>query len=212
MRRASCATRRRISTRCTSLAGGGAFCSPLAPRSRRALAPLPPPRALTPRRSAVCCGVPRRRDPYSRLVPPRLAAVDDATAKLRAAVREQKALESEAKASVGIWSQYGIDEVRERFWRAYQDGKDFAKRMTFWDVLLGVGGRRDEELYVTMLRYLGQIMMNFTIGLISALVSFAISLAYMLWEYKVRGRAAHAAAHRAAHAAAHRAAPTAPRR
>ena len=141
-----------------------------------------------------------------------LAAVDDATAKLRAAVREQKALESEAKASVGIWSQYGIDEVRERFWRAYQDGKDFAKRMTFWDVLLGVGGRRDEELYVTMLRYLGQIMMNFTIGLISALVSFAISLAYMLWEYKVHGRAARAAAHRAAHAAAHRAAPTAPRR
>ena len=34
-----------------------------------------------------------------------------------------QALQSDATA-VGIWSQYGVDEVRERFWKAYQDGKD----------------------------------------------------------------------------------------
>jgi len=101
------------------------------------------------------------------------------------ALRERDALQSDAKAAVGIWSQYGVDEVRERFWKAYQSGKDFAKRMTFWDVVFGVGGRRDEELMVTMMRWLGQIMMNFTVGLISALFSFCFSLVSMLWEYKV---------------------------
>merc|ERR1719311_941928 len=100
------------------------------------------------------------------------------------ALQERDALQSEAKAAVGLWSQYGVDEVRERFWKAYQSGKDFAKRMTFWDVVFGVGGRRDEELYVTLLRWLGQIMMNFTIGLVSALFSFMFSLISMIWEYK----------------------------
>merc|ERR1719164_143363 len=50
--------------------------------------------------------------------------------------------------------------------------------------MLGVGSRRDEELLGTMLRWLGQIMMNFTIGLVSALFSFMFSLISMIWEYK----------------------------
>merc|ERR1719152_469640 len=101
------------------------------------------------------------------------------------ALRERDAITSEAKAAVGIRSQYGVDEVKDRFWKAYQSGKDFAKRMTFWDVMLGAGGRnRDEELLGTILRWLGQIMMNFTIGLVSALFSFMFSLVSMIWEYK----------------------------
>ena len=101
------------------------------------------------------------RPPYDKLVPPRKAKLEMATLKLREAVRERDALVSDAKSNVGLWSSYGVDEVRERFWKAYQDGKDFAKRMTFWDVMLGTGGRnRDEELAATVLRWLGQIMMN----------------------------------------------------
>lgn len=127
----------------------------------------------------------RWRAPYDRQVPPRQRAVDEAQARLRMALRERDALQSEAKAAVGIWSQYGVDEVKDRFWKAYQSGKDFAKRMTFWDVMFGVGGRnRDEELVATLLRWLGQIMMNFTVGLVSALFSFMFSLISMLWEYK----------------------------
>ncbi len=118
----------------------------------------------------------RWREPYSKLVPPRQRVVDEARRRLQAAIRERNELQSEAKSKVGIWSQYGVDEVRERFWQAYQNGKDFAKRMTFWDVIFGIGGGRDEELYVTLLRWLGQIMLNFTIGLVSALFSFAFSL------------------------------------
>jgi len=127
----------------------------------------------------------RWRSPYDKLVPPRQREVDMARMKLVDAVRERDALVSEAKSNVGIWSEYGVMEVRERFWQAYQSGKDFAKRMTWWDVILGVGGRgRDEEVWVTMFRWLAQIMMNFTIGLVSALFSFGFSLVSMLWEYK----------------------------
>lgn len=127
----------------------------------------------------------RWRAPYTEQVPPRQRVVAEARSRFDARMRERDALQSEAKATVGIWSQYGVDEVRERFWAAYEAGKDFAKRMTFWDVMLGSGGRRDEELAATMLRWLGKVMMNFTIGLVSALFSFCFSLIAMLWEYKV---------------------------
>jgi len=98
--------------------------------------------------------------------------------------RARDELISEAKSTVGIWSTYGVEEVRKRFWDAYQSGKDFAKRMTFWDVMFGMGGRRDEEAWVSMMRWVGQIMMNFTLGLGSALISFCFSLVSMIWEYK----------------------------
>jgi len=128
----------------------------------------------------------RWRDPYSQMVPPRQEDVAHAQRRVDMAVRERNALQSEAKAQVGIWSQYGVEEVRERFWKAYQGGKDFAKRMTFWDVMFGMGGRgRDEELFVTLARWVGQIMMNFTIGLIAALFQFTFALISLLWEYKV---------------------------
>ena len=128
----------------------------------------------------------RWREPYSQLVPPRQAELDQKRAKLNVALKERDALKSEAKAAVGLWSQYGVDEVRDRWWEAYQAGKDFAKRMTWWDVMFGIGGRgnRDEELLGTLLRWLGQIMMNFTVGLISALFSFCFALVSVIWEYK----------------------------
>jgi len=127
----------------------------------------------------------RWREPYNRLVPERQAELAQVQRELNRALFERDALISEAKGSVGIWSTYGVEEVRERFWKAYESGKDFAKRMTWWDVIFGVGGgRRDEELWATLLRWLGQIMMNFTIGLMSALFSFGFALVSMIWEYK----------------------------
>jgi len=126
----------------------------------------------------------RWREPYRHLVPPRQRAVEVAQQEFMMAVRERDAVVSEAKATVGIWSTYGVEEVRNRFWGDYQWGKDFAKRMTFWDLIFGIGGGRDEEFYVTILRMVGQVMMNFTVGLISALVCFAFSLVRLIWEYK----------------------------
>jgi len=126
----------------------------------------------------------RWRPPYDRLVPEAKRRVMEARQFFDAESRARDELISEAKGSVGLWSPYGVKEVRKRFWDAYQSGKDFAKRMTWWDVLLGGVGRRDEEAWVTMMRWIGQIMMNFTVGLLSALVSFCFSLLAMIWEYK----------------------------
>ncbi|EOD32910.1 hypothetical protein EMIHUDRAFT_230311 [Emiliania huxleyi CCMP1516] len=126
----------------------------------------------------------RFREPYSTLVPQRQAEVDREMAAYRALSREREALVSEAKASVGIWSRYGVQEVRETFWGDYEWGKDLAKRMSFWDVVFGVGRGRDEELAVVLLRWVGQILMNFTVGFVSALVAFLFSLVKVLWAYK----------------------------
>jgi len=128
----------------------------------------------------------RWREPYSRLVPERQKELGLVQRELNMAIKERDALVSEAKGAVGIWSTYGVEEVRDRFWKAYESGKDFAKRMTWWDVIFGIGGGRgrDEELWATLLRWLGQIMMNFTIGLVSALFSFGFALVSMIWEYK----------------------------
>jgi hypothetical protein len=127
----------------------------------------------------------RWREPYSRLVPERQARLDHALADFRLVSAERNALISEAKSSVGIWSPQGISEVRATFWGDYEWGKDFAKRMSFWDVVFGLGrSNRDEELVVVLLRWLGQIMMNFTVGFLSALVAFTFSLLKLLWLYK----------------------------
>lgn len=118
------------------------------------------------------------------MIPERKDRLARARAIFDAESRARNEMISEAKSTVGIWSSYGVDEVRKRFWDAYQSGKDFAKRMTFWDVMFGIGGRRDEEAWVSLMRWLGQIMMNFTVGLGSALFSFCFSLLAMIWEYK----------------------------
>jgi len=127
----------------------------------------------------------RWRPPYDRKVPEAQRRVAAARQVFDAEVKYRDGLVSEAKSNVGLWSPVGVDEVRKRFWAAYQDGKDFAKRMSFWDVMFaGMGRGRDEEAWVSILRFVGQIMMNFTIGLISALISFSFALVSMIWEYK----------------------------
>jgi len=126
----------------------------------------------------------RWREPYSKLVPMRQKEYDIAYEEYKRVSRERDKLISEAKSTVGIWSSYGVEEVRSKFWGDYQWGKDFAKRMTFWDFLLGSVGGRDEEAWVTLMRWVGQIIMNFTVGLVSALVSFGFSLVGIIWAYK----------------------------
>ena len=110
----------------------------------------------------------RWRSPYDRLVPPRQEKYDIARDRFAEAMRAREEAQSQAKATVGIWSQHGLDEARDRFWQAYQSGKDFAKRMTFWDVVFGVGGRnRDEEWFAVLLKWIGQIIMNVCLSCLS---------------------------------------------
>lgn len=83
-----------------------------------------------------------------------------------------------ANAHVGIFSVYGVAEVRQLFWRMFQGGKDFAKRQTMWDALfVGIGSMaRDESIVEYGMRLMLNMLFNFTIGLFGALVGFLWNL------------------------------------
>lgn len=126
----------------------------------------------------------RWRPPYDGLVPRAQQRLARARADYDAESRERDALVGEAKSAVGIFSRFGVEEARAAFWADYEWGKAFAKRMTWWDVVFASTRGRDEELYVTLLRALGQLLMNFTVGLLAAWVSFVFTLLQLIWAYK----------------------------
>jgi len=92
---------------------------------------------------------------------------------------------SDAKATVGIFSQFGVQETRKLFWDAWERGKAMAKRMSFWDVMfVGMRSSRDDTWMEVALRLLMRIIMNFTIGMSFALIGFLWSLWNLIWTYK----------------------------
>lgn len=69
--------------------------------------------------------------------------VHAAQAEAETARQEYKKLEkeaqkkySDAKAELGLFSEAGLDEGRRLFWRAFENGKVFGRRQTFWDGLV----------------------------------------------------------------------------
>merc|ERR1719334_2051097 len=74
---------------------------------------------------------------------------------------------SDAKATVGIFSQFGVQETRKLFWDAWERGKATAKRMSFWDVMfVGMRSSRDDTWVAV------------------ALIGFLWSLWNLIWTYK----------------------------
>ena len=62
---------------------------------------------------------------------------------------------SDARAEVGIFSEYGVAEARDMFWDKFEDGKNFAKRMTTYDAIgAGLTMSRDESLVSVGVRIL----------------------------------------------------------
>eukprot|EP00913_Durusdinium_trenchii_P003072 g2840.t1 len=89
---------------------------------------------------------------------------------------------SEGRHEVGIWSSYGVQDVRNSFWKAWQSGKDFASRLTFYNVLFSVGAR-DESLYIMIFRVIMQYVVNLTMGLIGAFGFFLYNMYYLILSY-----------------------------
>ena len=117
------------------------------------------------------------------------AACQSAKARLNTAVQKLKPLEDEryaiikaAKHEVGVWSKYGVDETREKFWETFQDGKDFAKRMTFWDMMFSIG-RRDENGGAFIAKWVLRVLMNYTMGMVYTLISFMFQLFGIVRSY-----------------------------
>jgi hypothetical protein len=94
------------------------------------------------------------------------------------AVRDEKM--RKANGYVGIWSEYGMQDMREKFWSAFESGKVFAGRQTFWQILFS---SREENFLSTLLSWLITALINFTLGLLGALFYFVFSLGSLILYY-----------------------------
>eukprot|EP00929_Paragymnodinium_shiwhaense_P006889 TRINITY_DN110842_c0_g1_i1.p1 TRINITY_DN110842_c0_g1~~TRINITY_DN110842_c0_g1_i1.p1 ORF type:complete len:317 (-),score=69.32 TRINITY_DN110842_c0_g1_i1:364-1314(-) len=90
---------------------------------------------------------------------------------------------SEARHEVGIWSSFGVQDVRDCFWRAWKAGKDFAARMTMYDVMFATVGRREESLAALVIKLFLQYVVNLTIGLIGAFFAFVYNVYCLIVSY-----------------------------
>lgn len=100
--------------------------------------------------------------------------------------QEGNARMSDAKASVGLFSEVGVGEVKDSFWGHFYGGKQFAKRQSMWDAMfMGIRHMgRDESFVEYALRVLMQILVNFSMGLLMALVIFIFGLWSIVRSYQ----------------------------
>lgn len=99
---------------------------------------------------------------------------------------EGNARMSDAKNVAGLFSEVGVGEVTDSFWEYFASGKRFAKRQSMWDAMF-MGMRsmsRDESMVEYMLKMLMQVLINFSMGLIMALVIFIFGLWNIIQTYQ----------------------------
>lgn len=91
-----------------------------------------------------------------------------------------------AKSKLGLLSEYGIEETKDVFWHRFAAGKTFAKRQSMFDMLfLGVGAMsRDDSFLEYVVRVVLNVLMNFTIGVFMAVVTFIFSLYSIIASYQ----------------------------
>lgn len=90
---------------------------------------------------------------------------------------------SEARSVVGIFSDYAVKDARRLFWSCWEWGKNFAKRISFYDAIFIAMDSRNESFGVYIARLVIRILVNFTIGFISALISFVWQLWWFVRSY-----------------------------
>jgi hypothetical protein len=90
---------------------------------------------------------------------------------------------TEARQEVGIWSVFGVKDIRDAFWRAWQSGKDFAARYTMMDAMFMMIGGKEETLISMVLKLVFQYIVNLTMGLIGALFFFVYNVYSLIVAY-----------------------------
>lgn len=96
---------------------------------------------------------------------------------------ERDSLRQEAFQTVGLFSEYGVDEARQLFWDCLDKGKGFARRSTFYDMLFGMVMGRDENLGAFVARVALNFVINATMGLIGVTFAFLYYLYAMVFLY-----------------------------
>lgn len=91
----------------------------------------------------------------------------------------------EARSTVGIWSTVGVSEVRALFWRAWEQGKESAKRWTMMDAMftMFMPGDRERTIVHVILQLVAQYMANLTVGLCMSMFFFLSSVVSLIYGY-----------------------------
>ena len=117
-----------------------------------------------------------------------LAKSQEAKRRLDEKREEEYQITKDAKQDVGLWSEFGMQEIRENLYDNLSWGVGVAKRQTmyqmFWSVFGMMGGlRRDENALGVILQWIGRIMFNLSFGLMMALFSFILTLPSIVSSY-----------------------------
>nr|CCA21709.1 conserved hypothetical protein [Albugo laibachii Nc14]CCA21866.1 conserved hypothetical protein [Albugo laibachii Nc14] len=126
----------------------------------------------------------RFREPHKTIVRDREKSVSELKSKLDHLDADREKKMTKAKQFVGIWSDYGMHDVRNRFWGAYDKGKMFAQQQTFYHMIMYVLSGRNEDILSTILNWVFVALANFTTGLIGSLFYFIFSLIGMIYSYQ----------------------------
>lgn len=113
-----------------------------------------------------------------------LDKVNMAQAEVRRLQNKRDGILSQARSEVGIWSVFGVREIRECFWRAWKQGKDFAARWTMMDAfMMMMPGRKEESMVEVVLKLIMQYIVNLTMGLISSFFFFMYNVYTLIVSY-----------------------------
>uniref|UniRef100_M4B3L9 Uncharacterized protein n=1 Tax=Hyaloperonospora arabidopsidis (strain Emoy2) TaxID=559515 RepID=M4B3L9_HYAAE len=126
----------------------------------------------------------RFREPYKTLVNQRQSEANKWAAELSRREEEQEDKMKKARSYVGIWSDFGLADVRARFWSAFEKGKLFAQHQTFYHMIMRLLSARDEDILSMVLNWVFVAVMNFTTGLLGALFYFLFALVNMVFSYQ----------------------------
>lgn len=104
--------------------------------------------------------------------------LSEAEQQLKEVQAEGEARRSDAKKTVGIFSEVAVEEAKMSFWDYFYSGKQFAKRQSMWDAMfMGIRSmRRDESWMEYFINVLIQVLANISVGLVLALVMFVFGL------------------------------------
>jgi hypothetical protein len=92
---------------------------------------------------------------------------------------------SKGKHAVGIWSTFGVAEIRREFWEAWKEGTESAQRMTMFDAFQSVliGGHSEDTILTVAVRLILKFAINLTLGLLISTFMFLLSVMSVIYSY-----------------------------
>jgi hypothetical protein len=109
--------------------------------------------------------------------------MDMAQLELNEVTAKVNKIKNDARSQVGIWSTFGVQEVRKSFWTSWQSGKDWASRMTMYDAMFAMFRSREESFLQTIIQLVFQYIMNLTLGLCATFCYFIYQVYWLITAY-----------------------------